>query len=324
MVLNKPTLHIMLAWTSFCGARNHWICYLVKLGGSLPSFRRNHVSRLLPLFRFRWCNLKLFGMVLWTDNLLAQLFLTQCRVLLLPTGWLLLLILGVLSHAFGRYLIQAVQVRVTVSMSWWHCAPGMLRAIKEHVVWNASISSWRCNDMASRRRCNHNRLTTINIDLKSSLLLSSGGCDMTKWLFLLALDWSRYCLLHNGLLLVLLCNASPIAHHDSLLVYLHGWGRRTEDELVLAEDRTGSSWLCPIVIRLLPTLCRIRSWWGRRFKKLITAQVQTLLTTMANLVSRRSLINRGSLARPLRRWTLQPLLLLVIGTLGTARGSSPN
>ena len=78
-----------------------------------------------------WCYLvclveALLGLlVMWTDNLLAQLFLTQCRVLLaaglllLQLLMLLLFILRlVLCDAFGRYLIQAVQVTVSIYVTW--------------------------------------------------------------------------------------------------------------------------------------------------------------------------------------------------------------
>ena len=177
--------------------------------------------------------------------------------------------------------------------------------------------------MAPWWRRNHDWLTTIDIDLESCLLLSSWGCDMTKRLFLFALNWSWDCLLHYGLLLMLLGTDTAWVHQDGLLVDLHGWGRCTEDELVMAEDGTGSSRLSPIRC-LLPILRRIRSWCGRRFKKLITAQVQTLLTSMANLVSSRSLVDRGSLGRHIGRWTLQPLLLLLVDTMGTSCSSSPN
>lgn len=78
-----------------------------------------------------WCYLvclveALLGLlVMWTDNLLAQLFLTQCGVLLaaglllLQLLMLLLFILRlVLCDAFGRYLIQAVQVTVSIYVTW--------------------------------------------------------------------------------------------------------------------------------------------------------------------------------------------------------------
>ena len=128
MLFDKASFDKMLACASFCRARNHWIGNLIKLTRCMTilwSYLVCLVEALLGL------------LVMWTDNLLAQLFLTQCGVLLaaglllLQLLMLLLFILRlVLCDAFGRYLIQAVQVTVSIYVTWWHRAPRLLRAVK--------------------------------------------------------------------------------------------------------------------------------------------------------------------------------------------------
>ena len=143
----------MLACTSFGGARSHLIDYLVKLstGGLVAPFGSYLVSLVGALFGFRADLQLVLCLVLRTGNFLSHLFLTQGG-LLLATGLLLKLRVAILlSHAFRGDLVQAIQVRVCMLITWGHCASRLLRSIEQHVVWNTDLGSRTRDDMPPRR-----------------------------------------------------------------------------------------------------------------------------------------------------------------------------
>ena len=100
-------------------------------------------------------------------------------------------------------------------------------------------------------------------------------------------------------------------HHDRLLVNLHWWRWSTEEEMIL---HWGG---------LLLLLLAIGAWWlilcclwaRWLFKKLVAAQVQILLPTLAYLVA--AVAERGACGCV---GATYPLLLIVWGDRGSCRG----